>query len=48
MKIGDKVTYTIKGTTYNGTLVWLREFTGIVQTEDGIKKEVDLKNIFLI
>ena len=47
MKIGDKVTYTIEGTTYNGTLVWLKQFSGIVMTEDG-KKEIDKNKLSLI
>ena len=45
MKIGDKVTYTIGGLTHYGTIVWLRQFTAIVQTEQGTKDQVNLTEL---
>lgn len=48
MKIGDKVTYTVGSLTHYGTIVWLRQFTAIVKNEQGVKNEVDKKEIKLI
>ena len=48
MKIGDKVTYTVGGVSHYGTIVWLRQFTAIVQNEQGVKNEVDKKDVTVI
>lgn len=48
MKIGDKVTYTLRGLTHYGTIVWLRQFTAIVKTNEGIKEEINKKDIKIV
>lgn len=48
MKIGDSVTYTVGGLVHYGTIVWLRESTAIVQTEQGTRDEVDREKLAVI
>ncbi len=48
MKIGDKVTYKNEGVVYYGTIVWLRQFTAIVQKDNGARDEVNKTKLNLI
>lgn len=48
MKIGDRVKYIVGGKTMFAKIVWLKELTAIVDTDQGSRAEVDLDDITLI